>query len=77
MNAAQASAFQANSGLTTSAVSTLLLCAVFATLLLWSTWAIRGAYNGWAEAQLSQRQLVGVMVRIAALYLVLTFFLLS
>ncbi|WP_275629489.1 TIGR03758 family integrating conjugative element protein [Pseudomonas sp. 273] len=77
MNAAQASAFQANSGLTPSGVSTVLLCTVFATLLLWSAWALRGAYSGWAEAQLSQRQLTGVMVRIMALYLVLTFFLLS
>ncbi|MDH4564509.1 MULTISPECIES: TIGR03758 family integrating conjugative element protein [unclassified Pseudomonas] len=77
MNAAQASAFQANSGFAPSALSVVLLGAVFTVLLLWGVWAMRAAYNGWAEAQLSQRQFTGVVLRIVALYLVLTFFLLS
>lgn len=77
MNAAQASAFQANSGFTPSALSVVLLSTVFAVLLLWSVWALRAAYTGWAEHQLSQRQFLGVVLRIVALYLVLTFFLLA
>ena len=40
-------------------------------------WAIRTAYVGWAENQLNQRQFLGVVVRFLAMYLVLTFFLLS
>lgn len=77
MNAAQIAAFQANSGLTPAEMATVLLGAVFAVLLLWSVWAIRSAYVGWAEEQLSQRQFLVVVVRFVVLYLVLTFFLLS
>jgi integrating conjugative element protein (TIGR03758 family) len=77
MNAAQAAAFQANSGITPAEMATVLLGAVFAVLLLWGTWAIRSAYVGWAEEQLSQRQFLVVVVRFVVLYLVLTFFLLS
>ncbi|MFZ4823951.1 TIGR03758 family integrating conjugative element protein [Pseudomonas putida] len=77
MNAAQTSAFQANSGISPADVSVVLIGAVFAVLLVWGAWALRAAYVGWAEEQLSQRQFIGVLVRIVALYLVLTFFLLS
>lgn len=55
----------------------MLLGAVFAVLLLWGVWAIRSAYVGWAEEQLSHRQFLVVVVRFVVLYLVLTFFLLS
>jgi len=55
----------------------VLLGAVFAVLLVWGAWAMRSAYVGWAEEQLSQRQFLVVVVRFAVLYLVLTFFLLS
>lgn len=77
MTAAQLSAFQANGGVAPAAVATLLLGLVFAVLLLWGVWAMRTAYVGWAEQRLSLRQFVGVVVRFVALYLVLTFFLLS
>ncbi|HHK4245197.1 TPA: TIGR03758 family integrating conjugative element protein [Pseudomonas aeruginosa] len=77
MNAAQLAAFQANSGLTPVEMATVLFGAVFAVLLLWGVWAIRSAYVGWAEEQLSHRQFLVVVVRFVVLYLVLTFFLLS
>lgn len=77
MNAAQVSAFQANGGFTPSAVSVVLIGAVFAVLLIWGVWAMRTAYVGWSEQRISQRQFLGVVVRFLALYLVLTFFLLS
>ncbi|MCL6375489.1 MULTISPECIES: TIGR03758 family integrating conjugative element protein [Pectobacterium] len=77
MTAAQISAFQANSSITHAAMSTVLIGIVFAVLLLWGAWAIRTAYVGWAENQLNQRQFLGVIVRFLAMYLVLTFFLLS
>ena len=77
MNAAQIAAFQANSGFTPAAVAVVLVAAVLAVLLVWSVWALRSAYVGWAEQQINQRQLLGVAVRVFALYLVLTFFLLS
>ena len=77
MNANQFAAFQANGGFTPSAVAGVLLGAVFATLLLWGVWALRTAYVGWSEQRISQRQFVGVAVRFIAMYVVLTFFLLS
>lgn len=77
MNANQLAAFQANAGFTPSAVAGVLLGAVFATLLLWGVWALRTVYVGWSEQRISQRQFVGVAVRFIAMYVVLTFFLLS
>ncbi len=77
MNASQITAFQANGGVTPSAVSVVLVGAVFAVLLLWGAWALRTAYVGWSEQRISQRQFLGVAVRFVAMYVVLTFFLLS
>lgn len=74
---AQLNAFQASGGFTPAAVSTLVLGVVFAVLLLWGAWAIRTAYAGWAEHRLTQRQFLAVVVRFVAMYLVLTYFLLS
>ncbi|WP_175927457.1 TIGR03758 family integrating conjugative element protein [Burkholderia cepacia] len=73
----QATAFQSNGGFTPSAVSTVVLSIVFAVVLLWGVWAIRTAYSGWADQRLTQRQFLGVTVRFALLYVVLTYFLLS
>lgn len=77
MNAVQIVAFQANSGFNPSDVAVVLVGAVFAVFLVWSVWALRSAYVGWTEQQINQRQLLGVAVRVFALYLVLAFFLLS
>ncbi|APR03184.1 TIGR03758 family integrating conjugative element protein [Thauera chlorobenzoica] len=77
MNSAQLIAFQANSGITPSVMATALVGVVFAVLLLWGVWAIRTAYVGWAENRINQRQFLGVIVRFLAMYVVLTFFLLS
>ena len=77
LSVAQATAFQANGGFTPGAVSTLLLSALFAVLLLWGVWALRTAYVGWAEQRINQRQLLAVAARFVAMYLVLAFFLLS
>ena len=77
MTSAQISAFQANSSIAPAALATVIVGLVFAVLLLWGAWAIRTAYVGWAENQLNQRQFLGVVVRFLAMYLVLTFFLLS
>ncbi len=77
MTSAQISAFQASSSIAPAAMATVIVGLVFAVLLLWGAWAIRTAYVGWAENQLNQRQFLGVVVRFLAMYLVLTFFLLS
>ncbi|UQI28516.1 TIGR03758 family integrating conjugative element protein [Pseudomonas bijieensis] len=77
MNAAQIAAYQANGGITPSGTATVLTCAVIATLLLWGSWAIRTAYSGWAEQRLNQRQFLGVVIRFTAMYLALTYLLLS
>ncbi len=74
MNGAQVSAFQANSGIAPSAMATVLVGVVFAVLLVWGVWA---AYVGWSESRLNQRQFLGVCIRFVAMYLVLSFFLLS
>ncbi|AOY93123.1 integrating conjugative element protein [Cupriavidus sp. USMAA2-4] len=77
MNGAQLSAFQANSGVAPGAMTVVLVGTVFAVLLVWGVWAIRTAYVGWAENRLNQRQFLGVCIRFVAMYLVLSFFLLS
>ncbi|MGR0116415.1 TIGR03758 family integrating conjugative element protein [Ralstonia pseudosolanacearum] len=76
-SADQVAAFQANGGFAPTAVSTTVLSVVFAVLLLWGVWAMRTAYVGWAEQRITQRQFLGVIARFLAMYLVLTFFLLS
>ncbi|QQC64350.1 TIGR03758 family integrating conjugative element protein [Paraburkholderia ginsengisoli] len=77
MNANQMTAFQANGGFAPTDCATLLLGSVFVVLLLWGVWAMRTAYVGWAEHRISQRQFVTVAARFAAMYVVLTFLLLS
>lgn len=77
MTADQIAAFQANGGFAPSTVSVVVLGFVFAILLLWGVWAMRTAYVGWAEHRLTERQFLGVIVRFVAMYLVLSFFLLS
>ena len=76
-SADQVAAFQANGGFAPSAVSAVVLSFVFAVLLLWGVWAMRTAYVGWAEHRITERQFLAVVVRFVAMYLVLTFFLLS
>lgn len=77
MNADQLAAFQANAGFAPTTVSAVVVGGVFAVLLLWGAWALRTAWVGWSEDNLTQGQFLSVAVRFAALYLVLTFFLLS
>ncbi len=76
-SADQTSAFIANSGFQISDCSGLLQGVFFVILLLWGVWAMHAAYVGWAEAQISARQFVAVVVRFLATYLALTFLLLS
>jgi integrating conjugative element protein (TIGR03758 family) len=73
----QLTAFTANSGFAPAACANLFLSFVFVVILLWGVWAMRSAYVGWAEAELSGRQFLMVIVRFVALYLVLSFLLLS
>ncbi|WP_397458527.1 TIGR03758 family integrating conjugative element protein [Pseudomonas asplenii] len=73
----QNTAFLAHGGFTPEASASLLLSGVFATLLVWGIWALRTAYTGWAEQKLTQRQLLSVAVRFAAMYVALTYLLLS
>lgn len=77
MNADQLAAFQANAGFAPTTLSSVVVGVVFAVLLLWGAWALRTAWVGWSEDNLTQGQFLSVAVRFAALYLVLTFFLLS
>jgi integrating conjugative element protein (TIGR03758 family) len=77
MTADQLTAFEANGGFAPPDVAIVLIAGVFVVLLLWGVWALLAAYVGWAESQISQRQFLGVAVRFVAMYVVLTFFLLS
>ena len=77
MSADEQTAFLAASGIQPSDCATLLLGFVFAVLLLWGVWAMRSAYGGWADGQISQRQFFVVIVRFAAMYVVLSYLLLS
>ncbi len=77
MSADQLTAFVSNGGFTPSDSEFLFFGAVFAVLLLWGVWAMRTAYVGWAESTLSARQFLLVIVRFVAMYLALTFLLLS
>ena len=77
LSSEQSAAFLAHGGFTPGASASLLFAVVFAVLLIWGVWALRTAYVGWAELKLSQRQLLGVAVRFATMYVVLTYFLLS
>lgn len=77
MTADQLTAFQANGGFVPGDVAILVVSSVFAVLLLWGVWALRTAYVGWAEQRISQRQFLGVAIRFVAMYVVLTFVLLS
>ncbi|KWR90196.1 TIGR03758 family integrating conjugative element protein [Cupriavidus sp. IDO] len=76
-SADQVAAFLANGGFTPASVSAVVLGFVFAVLLLWGVWAMRTAYVGWAENRIALRQFLGVVIRFVAMYLVLSFFLLS
>lgn len=77
MSAEQLTAFVSNGGFTPSDSAFLFLGGMFAVLLLWGVWAMRTAYVGWAESTLSARQFLLVIVRFVAMYLALTFLLLS
>lgn len=73
----QMTAFVASGGFTPASLESLLLSSVFVVLLLWGVWAMRAAYVGWAEDGLSAGKFVIVIVRFMAMYVVLTYLLLS
>lgn len=73
----QLAAFSSNGGFSPADSAVLFLSLLFAVLLIWGVWAMRTAYVGWAESRLSARQLIAVIVRFVAIYLVLSFLLLS
>ena len=77
MSADEQTAFVAASGFQPSDCATLLLSFVFVLLLLWGVWAMRSAYVGWADGQIPQRLFLIVIVRFAAMYVVLSYLLLS
>ncbi|MFK1437200.1 TIGR03758 family integrating conjugative element protein [Pseudomonas aeruginosa] len=77
MTGAQITAFHANSGVAASVMASVLIGAALAVLLVWGVWAARTAYVGWTENRINERQFLGVIVRFLAMYVVLTYFLLS
>lgn len=73
----QLTAFKANGGFEPGQLGMLIVAAVFAVLLVWGVWAIKTAYSGWANNQLSHKEFTLVVARFIALYVVLSFMLLS
>lgn len=73
----QINAFKTNSGFMPEQLGVLILSFFFAILIVWGFWAIKTAYSGWVTQQLSHKEFLMVVVRYAAIYVVLTFFLLS
>ena len=57
-------------------MATVLVGVVFAVLLVGRLGHPNGLC-GWSESRLNQRQFLGVCIRFVAMYLVLSFFLLS
>lgn len=58
-------------------MATLILSLLITITLLWVAGVIRTTYTGWAKQRISNRQLVGIVIRFVGIYLMLTFFLLS
>jgi len=58
-------------------VSVVLVGDVCVVLLLWGVWALRTGPRRLAEDSISAAPFLGVAVRFVAMYVVLTFFLLS
>lgn len=77
LSAEQIQAFKVNGGFEPSQLGILIVAAVFAVLLVWGVWAIKTAYAGWVSEQLSHKEFSLVVVRFFALYIVLSFVLLS
>ena len=77
LSADQLQAFKANGGFDPSQLGVLIIAAVFAVLLVWGVWAIKTAYAGWVTQQLSHKEFSLVVVRFLAIYVVLSFVLLS
>jgi len=77
LSADQVSAFNTNSGFTAEQLGTLVLCVLFALVIVWGVWAIKTAYYGWTTQQLSNKEFFMVVVRFCSVYCVLTFLLLS
>lgn len=73
----QTAAFVAHGGFEPATGASLLLGAVFVVLLLWGVWAVHSAYVGWTLNTASARDVFIVAVRFIALYVLLTFLLLS
>ncbi|QIQ21466.1 TIGR03758 family integrating conjugative element protein [Zophobihabitans entericus] len=73
----QLTAFAINAGFTPEELNFLLLGFVFAILLLWGAWAIKSAYVCWASQKMSDKEFALVVIRFFALYILISFLLLS
>lgn len=77
MSGVQAAAFNAASGVTPQASSTLVIGVVIALSMLWGTWAFYSIYRGWATSNIDRGLAGSSVVRIILLLMILTFFVLS
>ncbi|MGL4666892.1 MAG: TIGR03758 family integrating conjugative element protein [Saezia sp.] len=73
----QVTAFKTNSGFTPEQLGVFILSMLFAITLIWGVWAIKTAYTGWVNQDLTHKDFVMVVVRFGLIYCILTFLLLS
>lgn len=77
MSGAQLAAFNAASGTTPQASSTLLLGFVIALSMLWGAWAIYSIYRGWATTNIDRGIAASSAVRVITLIMILSLLVLS
>ena len=76
MSPQQLTAFQAMGGFTPQQSTTLFVGLVLASALVFAAWALSSGYRGWATGQISQAKVVGLTLKVALIYILLTFLLL-
>ncbi|WP_225920031.1 TIGR03758 family integrating conjugative element protein [Pseudomonas vanderleydeniana] len=73
MSPAQKTAFEAMGGFTPADSTLLLSGLVLAVALVFAGWAILNGYRGWAAGHLSQGRFFSLMLKVALIYILLTF----
>lgn len=77
MSGAQTAAFNAASGATSQASSTLFIGVTMALAMLWASWALYSIYRGWATTNIDRAIAASSAVRVIVLLMILSALVLS
>lgn len=77
MSPEQSAAFQAAGGFTPTESGTFVVGVAYVLLTLWMLWAFISIYRGWATSNLDRNIAAASVVKLAVLFLTLSFFMLS